>query len=66
VHLASIKKSEIEAIDKFYDEKIFKPNMIDNAGLFHEELAEYPAVLWTLQRIRERKEDLHNAERAQH
>ena len=67
VHLASIKKSEIKAIDKFYDEKIFKPNIIDNAGLFHEQLAEYPAVLWTLQQIKERKEeDLHNAERSQH
>ena len=54
--LASIKSNEIKAIDKFYDKKTFSPNMIDNTGLFHERIAEYPAVLWTLQQIKERKD----------
>jgi hypothetical protein len=54
-HLASIKSNEIKAMDKFYDQKIFNPNMIDNTGLFHEGIAEYPAVLRTLQQIKERK-----------
>ena len=53
-HLASIKSNEIKAIDKFYDEKIFNPDIIDNTGLFHERIAEYPAVLWTLQQIKKR------------
>jgi len=55
-HLASINSNEIKAIDKFYDEKVFEPNTIDNTGSFHERIAEYPAVLWALQQIKERKE----------
>jgi predicted nucleotidyltransferase component of viral defense system len=31
-HLARMKSNEIKAIDQFYDEKIFNPNMIDNTG----------------------------------
>jgi len=50
-HLASITSNEIKAIDQFYDEKIFNPTLIDNTGLFHERIAEYPAILRTLQRI---------------
>jgi hypothetical protein len=61
-NLASIRSNEIKTIDEFYDEKVFNPYMIDNTGLFHERIAEYPAVLWTLQRIKERKKEaLHNA-----
>jgi hypothetical protein len=66
-HLARMKSNEIKAIDQFYDEKIFNPNMIDNTGLFHERIAEYPAILWTLQQITERKkEDLQEPEHSQH
>jgi predicted nucleotidyltransferase component of viral defense system len=54
-NLASIRSNEIKTIDEFYDEKIFNPYMIDNTGLFHERIAEYPAVLWTLQRIKKKK-----------
>ena len=50
-HLASITGNEIKAIDQFYDQKTFKPNLIDDTGLFHERITEYPAVLWTLQKI---------------
>jgi hypothetical protein len=65
-HLARIKSNEIKAIDEFYDKKIFNPNMIDNTGLFHERIAEYPAVLWALQQIKERKEgDLQDATHSQ-
>jgi len=48
-HLTRITKSEIEAINQFYDQKRFKPNLIDNTGLLHEKITEYPAVLRTLQ-----------------
>ena len=66
-HLTSMKSNEIKAIDQFYDEKIFNPNMIDNTGLFHERIAEYPAILWALRQIKERKgEDLHEPEHSQH
>jgi predicted nucleotidyltransferase component of viral defense system len=49
--LTNITDKEIKAIDQFYDKKIFDPNMIDNTGLFHEQIAQYPAVLRTLQTI---------------
>ena len=49
--LAGITTDEIKAIDQFYDRKIFDPTLIDNTGLFHEEISEYPAVLRTLQQI---------------
>jgi predicted nucleotidyltransferase component of viral defense system len=66
-HLAGMKTNEIKAIDEFYDKKTFNPNMIESTGLFHERIAEYPAVLWTLQQIKERKkEDLQDAEHSQH
>ncbi len=66
-HLARMKGNEIKAIDEFYDEKIFNPNMIDNTGLFHERIAEYPAVLWVLQQIKKgEKEDLQEPEHSQH
>lgn len=64
-HLAGIKSNEIEAVDRFYDQEIFNPNMIDNTGLFHERIAEYPAILRTLQQIKERKRrDLQDAPRS--
>lgn len=54
-HLADMTSDEIKAIDQFYDQKIFKPNLIDNTGLFHERIKEYPAALRTLQQIREKE-----------
>jgi predicted nucleotidyltransferase component of viral defense system len=52
-HLSSITSSEIQAIDQFYDQRIFDPNMIDSTGFFlHESVGEYPAALWILQRIK--------------
>lgn len=50
-HLAEITSNEKEAIDLFYDQKNFKPNLIDNTGLLNERITEYPAVLRTLQQI---------------
>jgi len=50
-HLANMTSNETKAIDQFYDQKIFNPNLIDNTGLFHEKIAEYPAALRTLQQI---------------
>lgn len=49
--LTSLRISEIKAIDQFFDQKIFNPNLIDNTGLFHEKIADYPAALRTLQQI---------------
>jgi predicted nucleotidyltransferase component of viral defense system len=49
--LASITEDEKKAVDQFYDQKIFNPQLINNIGLFHERIKEYPAVLRTLQKI---------------
>lgn len=49
--LSSITTDEIKAIDQFYDQKIFDPTLIDNAGLFHEKISKYPAILRALQQI---------------
>jgi len=46
--IASLTKNEIEAIDKFFQFKTFKPNLIDRKGLFHEKIGEHPAILWAL------------------
>ena len=49
--LTSITKNEKKAVDQFYDHKTFNPQLIDNTGLFHEKINEYPAALRTLQKI---------------
>jgi predicted nucleotidyltransferase component of viral defense system len=51
-HLTSLTDDETKAVNQFYEQKIFQPNLIDNNGLFHEKIAEYPAALWTLQNIK--------------
>jgi predicted nucleotidyltransferase component of viral defense system len=49
--LTSITNDEKKAVDQFYDQKIFNPQLIDNTELFHEKIDEYPAALRTLQKI---------------
>lgn len=49
-HLSSITSSEIQAVDRFYDQGILDPDVIDSSGLFHEKVSEYGAALWTLLR----------------
>jgi predicted nucleotidyltransferase component of viral defense system len=49
--LAKITSNEIDAINRFYDQKSFQPDLIDNTGILHERITEYPAILHTLQQI---------------
>lgn len=49
--LTSITNDEKKAVDQFHDHKTFNPQLIDNTGLFHEKINEYPAALRTLQKI---------------
>jgi len=49
--LANLTKNEVKMIDQFFDEKAFKPKLIDETGLFHEKISEYPAALWILKSI---------------
>jgi hypothetical protein len=49
--LQKITDNEKDMIDQFWDKKIFAPEKIDPNGEFHTKIAEYPAVLWTLEKL---------------
>lgn len=49
--LNRLKPNEIKAINQFYDQKDFQPELIDNTGIFHEKIKEYPAILRALQKL---------------
>ena len=48
--LKNLTRNQIEAIDQFFEQKTFRPNLIDETGLFHERIKEYPAILRALQK----------------
>jgi predicted nucleotidyltransferase component of viral defense system len=48
--LRNLTMNEIKAIDQFFDNKDFRPELIDETGIFHEKIKEYPAILRTLQK----------------
>jgi len=47
--LTNLTSNEIKAIDQFFDHKTFSPHLIDETGIFHEKIEEYPAILRALQ-----------------
>lgn len=53
--LKKLTNDEKNMIDQFWDKRIFAPELINHKGIFHTRIAEYPAVLWTLERLRKRK-----------
>jgi hypothetical protein len=53
--LQKLTNNEKNMIDKFWDKKIFAPELINPEGIFHTKIAEYPAVLWTIERLRKGK-----------
>lgn len=50
--LQNIKTSEKEMIDQFWDQKTYRPELIDPTGIFHKKIAEYPSALWTLENLK--------------
>jgi predicted nucleotidyltransferase component of viral defense system len=46
--LANLTTNETKAIDQFFDHKNFRPDLIDEKGIFHKEIKEYPAILRAL------------------
>ena len=38
-------------IDQFWEQKTYKPELIDPDGIFHKNIAEYPASLWALKSL---------------
>jgi len=47
-----LTKNEIRAIDQFFEGKQFAPDLIDDAGLFHEDLPNHPSIQWSIQQMR--------------
>jgi predicted nucleotidyltransferase component of viral defense system len=48
--LENITADEKKMIDQFWEQKIYKPELIDPDGIFHKNIAEYPAALWALEK----------------
>jgi len=46
-----LTEEEKALIHEFYDERKFKPDSIDDEGIFHEKLLNNPAVLWSLKNL---------------
>jgi len=46
-----LTSNEIKAISQFFDQKDFRPELIDDTGIFHEKIKEYPAILRALQKL---------------
>jgi predicted nucleotidyltransferase component of viral defense system len=55
--LQKLTTNEKDMIDQFWDKKIFRPELIDPTGTFHTKIAEYPAVLWTLEKLKGKKRE---------
>jgi predicted nucleotidyltransferase component of viral defense system len=53
--LQKLTNNEKNMIDQFRDKRIFAPELINPKGIFHTKIAEYPAVLWTLERLKKEK-----------
>jgi hypothetical protein len=53
--LQKITDDERDMIDQFWDKGIFAPEKIDPKGEFHTKVAEYPAALWALERLKRKK-----------
>jgi len=52
--LNKLTSNEKNMIDQFWGKRIFAPELINPKGIFHTKIAEYPAVLWTLERLKKR------------
>jgi predicted nucleotidyltransferase component of viral defense system len=53
--LEKLTTNEKDMIDQFWEKKNYRPDLIDPTGIFHTKIAEYPATLWVLERLK-RKE----------
>jgi len=53
--LKTLTNNEKNMIDQFWGKGIFKPELINHKSTFHTNIAEYPAVLWTLKKLRQTK-----------
>lgn len=49
--MTGLTKNEIRAIDQFFDVKRFEPELIDEDGIFHENLREHPSIQWAIKQM---------------
>ena len=49
--IASLTKDEIKAIDIFYGQATFEPNLIDEKGVLHEDIKDHPSIKWALTKL---------------
>lgn len=54
--ITSITTNEAKAIDQFFDKLILDPTLIDENGILNERIAEHPAILRALQKLKQRQE----------
>lgn len=47
----NLTKEEVNLIHEFYAEKKFRPDSIDNDGIFNSKLQENPAIEWALKKL---------------
>jgi len=46
--MANITRNEVKAIDQFFEDKRFSPELIDEEEIFHEKIKGHPAIRWIL------------------
>jgi len=46
--IANLTNNEIKAINQFFELKRFKPELIDEEGIFHEKIKDHPSIQWAL------------------
>ena len=56
--LQKITAEEKDIIDQFWEQENYRPELIDSAGIFHTKIAEYPAVLWVLEKLKRKKREV--------
>ncbi|MEE8358743.1 MAG: nucleotidyl transferase AbiEii/AbiGii toxin family protein [Candidatus Hydrothermarchaeales archaeon] len=49
--IEDLTKEEVNLIHEFYEKKKFRPDSIDDKGIFHSKLKENPAILWALKNL---------------
>ncbi|MBX5327697.1 MAG: nucleotidyl transferase AbiEii/AbiGii toxin family protein [Candidatus Bathyarchaeia archaeon] len=55
--LQKLTTKEKEMIDQFWEKKKYRPELIDTVGIFHMKIAEYPAALWILEKLKRKKKE---------
>jgi len=53
--LQELTTKEKDMIDQFWENKNYRPELIDPTGIFHTKIAGYPAALWVLEKLKRKK-----------